>query len=328
MIDGKKGSILLILKVLQEYTDENHFLTYNQIIEKIYMLYGLKLERKSVASSITILQDLEYDIVKGSNGGVSLFSRELEKSEITFLIDAIFSSKSIPGKEAKKLSDKISKTLSKYDRRDYNYLYKTSEVNRTSNKDIFLNIELIQEAINQNKRISFQYMTYNEKCKLVPRMNGYEYSVSPYYLVNNFGRYYLLCNYRTKYSAIQIFRLDYMQKIKIDKEREMKPLSSLGNEYKDFSLSKYLNEHIYLFGGDIIEVKIIVKNPNAIAYIYDWFGENARIFVENNVISATIKSNETALLYWLLQYGEHFKVIEPTEFKEKLKEKARMILED
>jgi predicted DNA-binding transcriptional regulator YafY len=327
MIENKKTSILLILKVLEEYTDENHYLTYQQIIDKIQLLYGIKLERKSIASSIEYLQELDYDIDKKERGGVCLLSRDLEKSEITFLIDAIFSSKSIPGKEAKALADKISKNLSIYDRRNYDYLHKTSEVNRTGNKEIFLNIELIQEAINRGKRISFQYLTYNEKGKKIPRMNGYEYTVSPYYLVNNYGHYYLLANYRSKYAFIQTFRIDYMINLKIDETRDIKPLKGLDDSLKNFSLAKYLNEHVYLFGGDAVEVKIQIKDPGAIGYIYDNFG-NVKIQNENGVITTTLKSNESALVYWLLQYGEHFKVLEPLSFKEKLIEKAKKIIEE
>ncbi len=328
MIECKKISIMLILKILQEYTDDNHYLTYNQIIDKIYSRYNISLERKSIANSITLLQELDYDIEKGPNGGVKLITRDLEKSEVTFLIDAIFSSKSIPASQAKDLAKKISNSLSVYDRKNYDYLHKTSEINRTSNKGIFYSVDLIQEAIEKGKRISFQYMTFDNKGKIIPRMNGYKYCVSPYYLINNFGRYYLLCNYRSKYAAIQVFRLDYMENIEVLEDKDIKPLKSLGSEYNDFSLSKYLNEHVYLFGGDTIEAKILIKTPNAIAYIYDWFGDKVKIKNENNITSATIISNETALLYWLLQYGEHFKVIEPETLKNKLIEKAKMIIED
>lgn len=327
MIENKKTSILLILKVLQEYTDENNYLTYQQIIDKIQMLYGIKLERKSIASSIEYLQDLDYDIAKKERGGVCLLSRDLEKSEVTFLIDAIFSSKSIPGKEAKSLADKISKNLSVHERKNYDYLHKTVEVNRTSNKEIFLNIELIQEAIERGKRISFQYLTYNKQGKKIPRMNGYEYTVSPYYLINNYGHYYLLANYRSKYAFIQTFRLDYMTNLKIDETRDIKPLKTLDDSLKNFSLTKYLNEHIYLFGGDAIDVKLQIKDPASIAYIYDWFG-NVKIYNENDVLTTTLKSNESALIYWLLQYGEHFKVLEPLSFKDKLIEKAKKIIEE
>lgn len=327
MIDNKKTSILLILKVLQEYTDENHYLIYQQIIDKIYNLYGIKLERKSVANSIELLQKLDYDIEKKDRGGVCLLSRDLEKSEVTFLIDAIFSSKSIPGKYAKELADKISKNLSIYERKNYDYLHKTSEINRTSSSEIFLNVELIQEAIDKKKRISFQYLTYNSCGEKIPKMDGYEYSVSPYYLINNYGHYYLLCNYRSKYAFIQTFRIDYMTNLKIDETRDIKPLKTLDESLKNFSLTEYLNEHIYLFGGEAIEVKLQIKDPSSIAYIYDWFG-NIKIYNENGIITTTLKSNENALLFWLLQYGEYFKVIEPVSFKDKLIEKAKKVIEE
>lgn len=69
MIENKKASILLILKVLEEYSDEDHFLTQQDIIDKVDELYGIELERKSVAFFISLLQELDYDINKSPRGG-------------------------------------------------------------------------------------------------------------------------------------------------------------------------------------------------------------------------------------------------------------------
>lgn len=46
MIQNKKSSILLILKVLEEYTDENHYLTQKEIVEKVNQLYDIEIEKK------------------------------------------------------------------------------------------------------------------------------------------------------------------------------------------------------------------------------------------------------------------------------------------
>ena len=119
------------------------------------------------------------------------------------------------GNNARKLADKVSGLLSINDRKSYKYLYKTTEVNRTNNADVFLNIEIINEAISKNKKIGFQYLTYDKNGDPITRMNGFEYIVSPYYLINNYGRYYLLCNYRSKYQLLQNFRVDYMKNINI-----------------------------------------------------------------------------------------------------------------
>lgn len=330
MIDNKKTSMLLILKILEEYTDENHCLFYNQISELLEKKYNVFLERKAIASSIQNLIDLDYDIEKISHRGVYLRTRTFEKSEITFLIDAIFSSKAINGKNARKLADKVSGLLSINDRKSYKYLYKTTEVNRTNNADVFLNIEIINEAISKNKKIGFQYLTYDKNGDPITRMNGFEYIVSPYYLINNYGRYYLLCNYRSKYQLLQNFRVDYMKNINIKEDNDLKPLKSLDKSLESFTISKYLNEHIYLFGGDSVRVKLLLNDSNAIGYVYDWFGSNVSIKVDKETgdIITSLVSNENALIYWLLQYGDFVKVLEPLELKEKVKEKARKILED
>ena len=253
-----------------------------------------------------------------------MLSRLFDDSEITFLIDAIFSSKSISGKQAEQLANKCSSILSKYKRKNYSYLYKSEEINRTENKDVFLTIEIISEAIKNKKCISFQYLSYDENCKLNYRYNGYRYIVSPYYLINNFGRYYLICH-RKKYNKIINFRVDYIKNVEIiDKEYiDIKTLE----EYKNgFSISNYLNDHIYVFGGEIIKAKFLINNPASISYIVDWFKDNAKIYQEDNKIYAEIKCNENALYYWYMQYNEHFIIIEPISLIERVKKSAENIL--
>ena len=92
MLENKKASIILILKVLEEYSDEDHFLTQQDIIDKIYQIYGIELERKSVAFSLSLLQELEYDINKSPRGGYALLSRNFDYTEVRFIADALFSS--------------------------------------------------------------------------------------------------------------------------------------------------------------------------------------------------------------------------------------------
>ena len=79
-----------------------------------------------------------------------------------------------------------------YDKKDYNYLLKINNLNRTNNKQVFYNIEIITDAIKKGKWVGFKYLTYNEKGERVTRFNDYVYHASPCYLVNNSGYYYLL----------------------------------------------------------------------------------------------------------------------------------------
>lgn len=304
MIPNKKSSILLVLKVLQEYTDEEHYLTQQEIADKIYQEYDIELERKSIGSSLSMLEELDYDINKGPKGGFALLSRIFDETEATFIIDAIFSSRSIDGREAKKISDAVASCFSKYQRKDYSYIYKSSDVTRTNNKQVLYNVSIIHEAIKRGKRVGFQYLAYDSKGNPTVRRDGYQFIVSPYYLINNFGRYYLLCNYREKYRAIQTFRIDYMINIEIKDDWPIKKMEKLENGPKNFSISKYINDHIYMFGGETIEAELELDEEWVVLYIKDWFGDTAKIKTKNEKTYVTLKCNETALFYWVMQYSE------------------------
>lgn len=319
MLPNKKSSILLVLKILEEYTDENHYLTQIEIVNKIKAIYDIELERKSVGSSLALLEELDYDIDKGPRGGFALLSRTFDETEATFLIDAIFSSRSIDGRMAKRISDAISSCFSKYQRKDYSYIYKSSEVTRTDNKEVLYNISIIQEAIKKGKRVGFQYLTYDSKGNKIVRKDGYQYIVSPYYLINNFGRYYLLCNYREKYRALQIFRLDYMVNIEIKNDWNIKGINELKEAPKNFTISKYINDHIYLLSGDTIEAELELDEAWCIQYIKDWFGDNSKIKEKDGKVHVFIKCNENALFYWVMQYSDCVKVISPSSFVDKVK---------
>lgn len=327
MISNKKSSILLVLNTLKEYTDEEHFLTQQEIVEKIYQNYDFEIERKSVGSSIQLLIELDYDIVKGPRGGFALFSRTFDLTEATFLVDAVLSSKSIDGKMAKKLCDCICSCFSKYQRKDYSYIYKSSKINRTNNVNILYNISIIQEAIKKGKRIGFQYMTYDDNGTLVKKRNGFQYIVSPYYLINNFGRYYLLCNYREKYRALQIFKLEYISNIEIKNNWPIKSLTELKNAPKNFSITEFINDHIYMLDGDTIEVEIELDESSCIQYVKEWFGNNSKLKKIENKIHVIIKSNENALYYWVMQYSDCIKVISPKIFVDRVRKGLKEALD-
>lgn len=325
MIENKKASILLILKVLQEYSDEDHFLTQQDIIDKVDEIYGIELERKSVAFSISLLQELDYDINKSPRGGYALLSRDFDNSEIRYIVDSLFSSKSISGKQASELSKKLNSCLSRYQRKDYNFIYKSNEINRSENKELFYTLELIEEAKRRGKRISFQYLSFDENGKPFNRMDGFRYIVSPYYSVNNNGRYFLICNYREKYRAITWFRIDYMINPMIEEDWPLKPIESL-KDVDHFDIAKYLNDNIYLLDGQVINATIQIDNPNSIQYIVDYFGRNAKIYKKDDKLLADIKCNESALFYWYMQYSETFTIISPQSLIDRVKNEAERIV--
>ena len=316
---NKKLSILYTLQVLRDYSDENHLLSQNDIVIKINNIYGMTCERKSIATNIDSLIDFGYDIVK-TNAGSYLASREFEPSEIRFLVDAVFSSKSINSKHARELSKKLSEFLSVYQRKQYKYVYKSDELNRTDNKELFFNIDIINEAIEKNKQIEFDYIKRTYKGDKVKK---YPYKVNPYCLINNQGKYFLVCNY-DYFDNIGNYKLEKIHNIKI-LDTPIKPATQVKGFENGLDIAKYANENIYMFSTNSIKATVKIYSESATAYVEEWFGKNANLYEKENSIFADITANETSLIYWCLQYGENIELLSPKDTREKIKEIVKQI---
>ncbi len=321
--DTKSATILLILNTLKEYSDKDHYLTQKDIIQKVENDSGITLERKTVGKYISLLSELGYDInQKGTKGGVALLSRELDESQIQFLVDAIFSSKNITGKQAQDLSNVLYGMLSRNQRKKYAYLYKSEDINRNSDADFFLNIEIINEAVEQKKQISFQYADYDRDGNETLRMHGFIYQVSPFYLVNNFGKYYLLASMKN-HKNISTFRVDYIRNIKIE-EADCINIESVNNGNK-FDIYDYINRHVYIFGDKVSFCKLLVHDEKAYSDIIDWFGKKAEFKTKDGNTFVSFYCDEAAFYYWSLQYGELIEVIEPKSVAERLATNYRLM---
>lgn len=316
---NKKLSIVYTLEILKEYSDENHLLTQSDIASKIHQIYGMDCERKSIATNIDSLIELGFDIIKVPHKGCFIGERIIEPSEVSFIVDALFSSKSINGKQAKVLAEKISSMLSKYQRRKYNYIYKADQVSRTQNHDLFYNIEIIQEAIEKNKQILFRYdRPYFEK-----ENKRRLYKVNPYFLINSQGKYYLVCNY-DYFDTMGNYKVDLIKDIQILNE-ERKPINEIKGYKNGVDIAKYVNEHIYVFSDKIINATLKLSGEKAVQYIVEWFGKDAKLYKQDDSIYASVVSNEQALVYWCMQYGENVELVDPVETRKKISEKVSLI---
>ena len=190
----KKSSILYILDILKAYTDKNNSLTYSAIAEKLRNLYDIALERKTIARDIDILIDKGYDIKRKGNNGVALEYRDLEEGELLYLIDAVYSSRSISTKYARDLIGKLTKDYSIYEKDKYKNIEKVDDGVKVDNKQLFYTIEVLNEAIEKGLKVEFRYNVYDIDKKLKPKKDGKIYKVNPYYMVNNKGKYYFSSN--------------------------------------------------------------------------------------------------------------------------------------
>ena len=320
---SKRFTRFRVFEILSDYTNIDKHLKHTEIQEKLSSIYDIHVERKNIRECIDDINYLgqPYGIYVSSEkgDGAFLLSRMFEKSEIGFLIDAIFSSRSIAQKQAQELTDKLQKFLNKDDRKSFCYVSKSGEITRTDNKLVFYNLDIILDAIEKGKKIKFKYNRFYLDEQKNEKMKNRSMIASPYYLVNNQGRYYLVCN-NNYFNDIANYRIERMFDIEILDE-DIRPIKSLEGCEKGFDIAKYANDNIYMFSTKSINAKIRIDGDYAVSFVQDWFGDNAKIYQDtDNKIYAEIHGSEQALVYWCLQYGEAIELLQPVSTREKIKE--------
>lgn len=322
-LEGKKLALFRILEILKEETDINHTLTHNEIVEKLAKKYDIELERKSVAANISALRECGYDIVTnsgvekgGRNGGSYLREREFEDTEIKLLIDAVIYSQYISEKHSSDLIKKLMNLSNKYFKiHNKNFLTLKNKY-KTDNAEVFLNMELIDEAIDKHRKITYEYIKLNDKKETIIDST---HTISPYGYVLHNQRYYLL-GFSDKWKGLIFHRLQWMRNIQIldDKEyveiKEVKEFKN-GIDYENLITAR---PYMYTDPLEYITMKVNVKRIND---IFDWFGKDITVKKDNDeTLLVIVKASPMAMKYWAMQYIDSVEIITPKKLRDNIKE--------
>ena len=325
MVGDKKFSIIAILKILQEKSDVDHPLTYDKIVELLQLEYGLSLERRAVSRNIQILNDFGYDIEVGRKGAF-IHTREFDDPELKLLIDNILSNKYITQKHTKQLIDKLMHQTSLELKKHTKYVCASDEWSKTTNEEVFLNVELIDEAIANKKQIEFDYNAYNTMHQLVPRHKDKKSIVSPYRMVVKNQRYYLMSKNMER-GTLTYYKIDKITNMKIlDKcADDINTLPSFTHGVNNMVLSDALP---YMFSDKPENIQIELKTPETADAICDWFGHRVKFMTgKDNRIIACVKSSPLAMKYWALQYVDVAKIISPSHLVNDVKRELQLGLD-
>ena len=311
--DRKKLLILLILEVLQQYTDEEHHLSQQEILRILKRDYGITCDRRSVRSNVLDLIDLGYDICM--DDGYYLASREFENAELRMLIDSVLFSRHISPNQGKRLIDKLQALGNKYFKPKVSHVIALPDLNHTDNKQVMIVVDTLNDAIEEKKKVEFTYNSYDTDFKLHPREHS-PYLVSPYQMVASNGRYYLLGSI-DRYEGITHFRIDRITDIKM-LDIPVKPIKEVEGLENGFNLPKHMAEHTYLFCGESVPVKL-KTSVSMMNDLIDWFGKEFSIIEKkDDEIVVSVKCNYNAMFYWALQYGSKVEVLAPMELRQEL----------
>ncbi|WP_455391136.1 helix-turn-helix transcriptional regulator [Frisingicoccus sp.] len=311
-----KPRILYLLKVLLEHTDEEHPLTTNQLIEILEKEYDISTYRTTIAKDVAALQQFGIDVVTVRSTQTNYFigNRKFELAELKILIDAVESSKLITPKKSEELIRKIHSLVNE----EQTYKLKRNsffaERVKPDNEQIYYIVDTINEAINNQKQISFQYYEYSGLKKKVLRNKGEVYVISPYSLIWC-GDYYYVAGHSAKKEKVVTFRVDRIASNPEISEKDSVPMPA------DFDVAEYTKQVFFMYDGEQVEVDLRCDN-SLMKTMIDRFGEDVTTLaydMESFRLLATVSASPT-FYGWVFGFGGKVQILGPEKIKEEYKQ--------
>ena len=338
---GKKFTVLYILQILREYTDDHHPMTQQQIIDKLYSEFGIKVSRTTMQRTLVDLQD-ENDHIDCKEVPRTIIDKEtgeeiestiytdyyyihdFSQPELQMLIDGLLFSRSVPYKQRKQLIKKLGGLSSSHFSRRMQHVHSMS-ADSPQNDVLFLNIEMLDEAIQEGKKVEIVYGYYGADMKLHPTKEEdgtiKKQILNPYQLVASEGKYYLICN-KDNYNNVANYRVDRIIKCDILDEPR-KPGNQVEGLEDGLKTEKYLYQHVNMFSGKPEQVEFIIPK-SFISLVIDFFGTHVSFFDKGDgTVSCRLEVSEDAMRHWAGQFSDVVRVISPESLVEKIREDIR-----
>ncbi|MBQ5436355.1 MAG: WYL domain-containing protein, partial [Firmicutes bacterium] len=137
--DNQKLKMLYLVKLFSEETDDRHYLTMSQIIEKLAEC-GVNADRKTIYLDLEELRHFGMDIIADKRGRECFYylgGRDFELPELKLLVDSVQSAKFITDRKSKELIKKLESLASRYEGSQLNRQVFISGRIKTMNESIY-----------------------------------------------------------------------------------------------------------------------------------------------------------------------------------------------
>ncbi|MBQ9082023.1 MAG: WYL domain-containing transcriptional regulator [Clostridia bacterium] len=258
--------VLYLYDILRKHTDAQHPLSARALIEML-AANDVTAERKSIYDDIEALRryGAVIECIPGRDGGFYLDQRMFEDVELQLLVDAVQASRFITDKKSDQLIRKLEQLTSKYAARRLHHQQPVLHRVKSMNESIYYLISLINDAMNDDRQISFRYFEYTADRKKRYRHGGQLYQVSPYALIWSNENYYLVA-YVAAEAEIRHYRVDRMDRLNVTEAPRT------GQEaFGKLDMSVYTRRMFNMFRGE--EEVVHLRLPEHMAgVVMDTFG--------------------------------------------------------
>ena len=303
--DNQKLKIFYILDYLEAHSNEKNPIRASELITMLDRQHNIRCDRKTVYSDIAALQDYGVDIVSlpGKNGGYYIASRNFELPELKLLIDAVQSSRYLTEKKSRELIEKLCSQCNEQDAKLMRRTVLVSGRVKSMNETIYYNVDAIQEAIAQNKQISFRYFDWDFGGKR--KYRDKEYLASPYGLCQDNENCYLLA-FSSRY-GVTSYRVDRMTDITLTEDNRI-PCPELTGK----ALHDHANRLFQMYSGDALDVKMRF-HKSLLNVVIDRFGKNTMLIPDGeNHFNFTVNvAISPMFLSWVIGFGAKAKILYP-----------------
>lgn len=306
--EGQKLAVLYVKDYLERNSQESHPVSAQELMDHLGSR-GIACERKTIYAHIQALQDYGMDIVKcrGPKGGVYVASGTFQLPEVKLLIDAVQSARFLTRKKCRELTKKLLNLCNRFDEPLVGRQMVVSGRAKSMNESIYYNLDAIQEAIAQNRKITFRYFDWDVRHQQRFRPGPYE--ASPYALCQDSENYYLLAY--TQRHGVTHYRVDRMLKIEmLEDKRTPCP------ELSDQALQSYGKKMFQMFSGETVRVKLRMGNRLA-DVVFDRFGEDMMLIPDGDdhfTFTADVAVSPM-FLSWVVGFGKDAQILHPASVR-------------
>ena len=310
--NSQKLKLLYLVQMFEEETDPEKGMTMPQIIEYLYE-HDISAERKSIYRDISILREFGMDIRTYQRSPVeyALAERDFELSELMLLVDAVQSSRFLSEGKSKALVKSIRLMASNNQRRLLNKQVNVHGRPQNQAQSDFVNVDCIQSAIAQKKKIAFKYYKYNVRLEKIERTAGKISVTTPVSLIYSDDNYYLV-GYSDAHDDFTHYRVDRMGAIQILEDEATK-----NDRIMNFDPNELARHAFSMYGGEKIRATFKVKEK-VMNVIADKFGTSIPVYPQNDgtaLVEASVLMSP-ALYGWLAEMGADVEVMQPARLRQ------------
>lgn len=308
---GQKIKILYLAQMLLEQSDESHPITTREMIDYLEA-HGIHAERKSIYDDMATLQHFGMDIISihEKPGGYYLASREFELAELKLLVDAVQASKFVTIRKSRELISKLEHLASRHEAVQLHRQVVVAQRGKSSNEQIYYNVDEIYAAMAKNCNIRFQYCEWSVHKELIPRKSGSYYEVSPWLLTWEDENYYLIA-YDSDSKILKYYRVDKMLHLSsCDTPR------SGADAFGALDVAAFSSKTFGMFAGDETSVSLQC-HASLTGVMIDRFGTDVNIRpigTDEIRVRANIAVSRQ-FFGWLAGLGTQIRILTPPEVR-------------